>query len=256
MPKRDSAPNGAPCWIELMTSDPDTSRAFYADLFGWTSEEAGEEYGGYINFFKDGLNVAGAMRNDGQSGMPDVWSVYLAADDAQATSDAAAANGGQVIVAPMAVAELGTMAVVNDAGQAAIGIWQPGLHRGFQVHGEPGTPSWFELHTRDYDASVAFYRTVFGWDTHAVGDSPDFRYTTLGEGEGQLAGIMDATAFLPDGVPAHWSIYFGVEDADATLAKIGDRGGSTVLPAEDTPYGRLATATDPTGAVFKLIQPN
>lgn len=256
MPKRDSAPNGAPCWIDLMTSDPDRSRAFYGELFGWTSEEAGEEYGGYITFFKDGLNVAGGMRNDGQSGMPDVWSVYLATDDAQATSDAAAANGGQVIVAPMAVGELGTMAVVNDAGQAAIGIWQPGLHQGFQVHGEPGTPSWFELHTRDYDASVAFYRTVFGWDTHVVGDSPDFRYTTLGEGEGQLAGIMDASGFLPEGVPAHWSIYFGVEDADAALAKIGDLGGSTVLPAEDTPYGRLATATDPTGAVFKLVQPN
>ncbi|TMK52071.1 MAG: VOC family protein, partial [Actinobacteria bacterium] len=83
-----------------------------------------------------------------------------------------------------------------------------------------------------------------------------FRYTTLGEGESQLAGIMDASAFLPEGVPAHWSIYFGVEDADAALAKITELGGSIVRPAEDTPYGRLATATDPTGAQFKLVAPN
>ena len=66
---------------------------------------------------------------------------------------------------------------------------------------------------------------------------------------------MDANGFLPDGVPAHWSVYFGSDDADATLARISELGGSVVRPAEDTPYGRLAQAADPTGALFKLVQP-
>jgi predicted enzyme related to lactoylglutathione lyase len=236
----------------LFTSDPEKSQLFYGELFGWTAEEAGEEYGGYINFSKDGIPVAGCMRNDGQSGSPDVWSVYLASDDAEATVEAAVAHGGQVVVPAMAVMELGTMAVVTDPGQAAIGVWQPGLHKGFGIFGEPGTPDWFELHTRDYDASIQFYRDVFKWDSHVVGDTSDFRYTTLGEGDGQLAGIMDASSFLPEGTPASWSIYFGVADADASLTKIVDLGGSIVLPAEDTPYGRLAQAADPTGTLFKL----
>ena len=85
MPKREVAPVGAPCWIDLSTSDPDKSKAFYGELFGWTAEDAGEEYGGYINFSKDGLPVAGGMRNDGQSGIPDHWAVYLASRNAQAT---------------------------------------------------------------------------------------------------------------------------------------------------------------------------
>jgi predicted enzyme related to lactoylglutathione lyase len=253
VPKRDEAPIGAPCWIDLYTSDPDRSRAFYGELFGWTSEEAGPEYGGYINFLKDGIPVAGAMRNDGTTGTPDIWSIYLASDDAKATVDAAAEHGGQVELAAMDVGELGTMAFVIDAGQARIGVWQPGIHKGFGILGEPGTPGWFELHTRDYDATVEFYRQVFKWDTHVAGDSPEFRYTTLGEGEGQLAGIMDATGFLPDGVPAQWSIYFRVDDTDATLTKIVDLGGSIVSAAEDTPYGRLAAAADPTGSLFKLV---
>jgi predicted enzyme related to lactoylglutathione lyase len=252
MPTRDSAPVGAPCWIDLFTSNPDKSRAFYGELFGWTSESA-EEFGGYINFSKDGTMVAGAMGNDGSSGQPDAWSVYLASDDAKATVDAAVANGSQVIVDAMDVGDLGTMAVVTDAGGAAIGIWKPGQHKGFGVWDEPGTPGWFELHTRDYDKSVAFYRTVFGWDAHTASDTPEFRYTTLGEGDGQLAGIMDASAFLPDGVPAHWSVYFRVESTDAALARTVELGGAIVLPAEDTPYGRLAQATDPTGALFKLV---
>ena len=61
---------------------------------------------------------------------------------------------------------------------------------------------------------------------------------------------------LPDGVPAHWTVYFGVADTDASLAKIVELGGSIVRPAEDTPYGRLATATDPTGTQFNLVAPN
>jgi predicted enzyme related to lactoylglutathione lyase len=253
VPKRDAAPIGAPCWVDLFTSDPDKSRAFYGELFGWTAEEPNEEFGGYFNFSKDGVLVAGCMRNDGSAGTPDAWSVYLTTDDAKATIDEAKANGGQVMVEAMDVGDLGTMGVVTDAGQAVIGLWQPGLHKGFGVHGEPRTPTWFELHTRDYDASVKFYQNVFKWNTHVVGDAPEFRYTTLGAGDGQLAGIMDASSFLPDGVPAHWSVYFGAVDTDAALAKIVDLGGSVVQPAEDTPYGRLAQAADPTGALFKLV---
>ncbi|MEY2478428.1 MAG: uncharacterized protein QOG87_3743 [Actinomycetota bacterium] len=253
MPTRDGAPNGAPCWIDLFTSDTDKSRAFYGELFGWTAAEPNQEFGGYINFSKDGVLVAGAMRNDGEQGVPDMWSVYLATDDAQKTADAALANGGQVHVAPMAVGDLGTMALLADSGGAAIGIWQPGEHTGFGVLAEPGTPGWFELWTRDHDGAVRFYRDVFSWDTHSQGDTDEFRYTTLGEGENQAAGIMDASGFLPEGVPAHWSIYFRVTDTDATLARIVELGGTVVVPAEDTPYGRLAQATDPTGALFKLV---
>jgi predicted enzyme related to lactoylglutathione lyase len=145
------------------------------------------------------------------------------------------------------------MAYATDPGGAGIGIWQPGTHQGFGVLGEPGTPAWFELHTRDYDAAVAFYRDAFGWDTHVASDTEEFRYTTLGTGEDQLAGIMDASAFLPEGARGQWSIYFAAEDTDVALATIVDLGGSVVMPAEDTPYGRLATAADPTGAGFKLV---
>ncbi len=255
MPTRDTAVIGAPCWVDLMTSDTEGSRAFYCQLFGWTAEEPAEEFGGYFNFTKDGVRIAGCMASQ-RPEMPDVWSVYLASDDARKTVEATVEHAGQVLLDAMDVADLGTMAVVSDPGGASIGVWRPGLHQGFGILNEPGAPSWFELHTRDYQAAVSFYRNVFGWDTHVLADTAEFRYTTLKHGEGWLAGIMDTSGFLPEGVPAHWSVYFGVEDTDAALARIVELGGSIVTAAQDTPYGRLATAADPTGAQFKLVAPN
>jgi uncharacterized protein len=46
MPERDTAPVGAPCWVDLMTSDTDRSRAFYARLLGWQAEDPAPEFGG------------------------------------------------------------------------------------------------------------------------------------------------------------------------------------------------------------------
>jgi predicted enzyme related to lactoylglutathione lyase len=256
VPKRDEAPIGAPCWVDLFTSDPDRARAFYGELLGWTSEDMGEDYGNYINFLKDGAGVAGGMRNDGSDGIPDHWNIYLAVTDAKETVDKAVAAGAQAIVGAMDVMDLGVMAVLADPGQAGIGVWQPGSHKGFGLLGEPGAPGWFELHTRDYDASVRFYTDVFGWDARTMGDSPEFRYTTNGEGESATAGIMDASGFLPEGVPAHWRVYFAVADTDAAVATLTALGGSVVQPAEDTPYGRLVQVADPTGAAFSLMGPN
>jgi predicted enzyme related to lactoylglutathione lyase len=242
--------------VDLMSTDPDRSYAFYGELFGWTVEDPGPDYGGYVTLHKEGASIAGCMRNGPEmGGMPDVWSVYLAVEDAAATVDAATAAGGDVIVPAMPVMELGSMAMVTDAGGAAIGMWQPGLHQGMEMLGEPGTPNWFELHTREWEKTLAFYRDTFGWDIHIMSDTPEFRYATLGEGDDALAGIMDASAFLPEGVPPHWSIYFGVENADAALAKIVELGGALCDGGGGHAVWTLATATDATGAMFKIVQP-
>jgi uncharacterized protein len=157
-------------------------------------------------------------------------------------------------VPAMPVADLGTQVVLIDPTGAPLGAWEPGTFPGFTVLGEHGSPSWFELLTRDYTAALDFYRTVFHWDLETVGDSDQFRYSVMKnpDAEGELAGIMDAAGFLPEGVPADWSVYWEVDDPAATIATITTLGGSVVAAPEDTPYGRLATVTDPAGAQFKL----
>ena len=253
MPERDAPMHGAPIWIDLFTSDPDRSRAFYGELLGWEAEEPNPEFGGYWNFKLNGSLIAGGMRNDGEAGVPDCWNVYLSVDDAEGTVAKATAHGGGVIVPAMQLFDLGSMAVVSDAGGAAIGMWQPGTHKGIGLIGEPGTPAWFELHTRDYAKSVQFYEDVFGWKTSTMSDTDEFRYTTYGEDEKAAAGIMDSTSILPEGVPAHWAVYLQVADTDAALKTAVELGGAVVMPAEDTPHGRIAMISDPTGAQVRLV---
>ncbi len=259
MSTRRSAPIGSPCWTDLWTSDVEGSRRFYSALFGWEAQEPSPEFGGYFMFTREGVPVAGAMGDMGPD-MPanDSWSIYLATDDITKTVEAAQSAGAQILSPQMPVADLGFQVVLNDPTGAHLGAWQPGTFPGFTVLSEPGAPSWFELHTRDHARAVEFYRSVFHWETQTVGDTDEFRYTVMLDpgGDGELAGIMDASAWLPAGVPAHWSVYWTSDDADATVAKALTLGGSVVVPAEDTPYGRLATLADPAGAQFKLRTAN
>jgi len=254
MPTRPSAPLGSPCWADLWTSDVEGSRRFYRALFGWEADEPNPEFGGYFMFTRHGVPVAGGMGDMGED-MPanNTWKIYLNTDDMDATVKSAEAEGAQVVAPGMPVADLGVQAVFTDPTGATVGAWQAGTFPGFTVLGESGAPSWFELYTHDHDTAVAFYRTVFRWDTNVLGDTDEFRYTTMRnpDGEDELAGITGPD-FLPDDQAARWAMYWEVDDTDAAVASVRDLGGSVVIDARDTPYGRLAMVTDPAGAEFNL----
>jgi hypothetical protein len=258
MPARDSAPTGSPCWADLWTSDVEGSRRFYSELLGWEAQAPSPEFGGYFMFTREGVPVGGGMGDMGDMKASNSWKIYLQTDDIAKTVQVAESEGAQVVSPVMAVADIGFQVVLVDPVGAAVGAWQPGSFPGFTMLGEHGTPSWFELLTRDHARAVGFYRAAFGWGTttDAV-EEGGFLYTIMHgrSGEGDLAGIMDAKAFLPDGAADGWSIYWAVDDVEATVARCKELGGSVVMDTQHTPYGVLAALADPAGAQFKLRKP-
>jgi uncharacterized protein len=68
----------------------------------------------------------------------------------------------------------------------------------------------------------------------------------------QLLSAIDGAKILPEDAPSQWSIFFGTENINKTLQTITEAGGTVLQSVEDTPFGRAATAGDPTGATFSL----
>ncbi len=73
-------------------------------------------------------------------------------------------------------------------------------------------------------------------------------------------GFIDVVAAvnpIADGdstTPAHWSVTFAVDDADATVAKVNALGGKVVAGPLDAPWTRMAVIEDPQGATFVASQ--
>jgi predicted enzyme related to lactoylglutathione lyase len=153
----------------------------------------------------------------------------------------------------MDVGDIGRMAVFADPTGAAIGIWQPKSFKGAELANEPGTFAWNELNTRDVSAAKAFYTQVFGWEANDL-DMGGMSYTEWKVGEKSVAGMMTMPDMVPAEVPAHWLVYFGVDDADASVSKATELGATTVVPPTDIPPGRFAVLSDPDGATFAVIK--
>jgi len=245
---------GTPSWVDLATSDGEASKRFYGGLFGWTFTDLGEDFGNYINAYSDGHHVAGIAPNPSELGVPDRWNTYLESPDIQATVAKAAEAGATILAPPIAVGILGSMSVMLDPAGGIFGAWQSGTHLGFAKYNEPGSVTWNEFHSKNFQVSTEFYATVFGWGIDKMSDTDEFRYYLATVNGQAVAGLMDSAKFLPEFVPSHWAVYFSTDNADAAVAKVPRLGGTVLRAPEDTPLGRMAEIADATGATFKLHQ--
>ncbi|WP_285728007.1 VOC family protein [Psychromicrobium xiongbiense] len=253
MPTRDEAwPEGTPNWPDLAVSDPAAAATFYGSLFGWDVPEGDESMGGYRLVTKNGRAVAGISPLQSETD-PSVWTTFFAADDAAATAAKVVDAGGAVFFPPTAVAEQGTMAVVADSTGAVFGLWQGGNHLGVGLFNEDGTLCWNELHTRDYAAARAFYTEVFGFNYRDI-NSDEFIYSTFQRAsDGEDVGGMNDDPSMPEGHPNYWLTWFAADDVDATLAKAVELGATALMPASDSPFGRMTIVRAPHGEAFGLI---
>lgn len=257
MAKFDSYQQGTPSWVEHSSPDPQASKEFYSQLFGWDFEDnpmtddAGNDLGVYSIAKLDDDRIAGLGPVMDQA-QPPSWGVYLAADDVDDAVLKAQAAGGKVLAPPMDVPDQGRMAWVTDPAGAAVGLWQEKGFAGTQRANEPGTPIWNELSVADPVATGQFYADVVGLQPqhHDMGtDNPP--YMTLNVGEKPVAGTMT----LDGETQPHWNVYFNVDDVDAAVAKAEQLGASVVAPALDVPgQGRFGYLQDPQGATFNLMQ--
>lgn len=258
----DSYAPGQFCWVDLTAKDITSATAFYEGLFGW-QQSLQPSHGGppYGQFRKDGVPVAGIGQMSEQmlaAGVPSVWNSYVSVEDCAASQARAVQLGAEVIFETMQVPDAGTLCFLKDPGGAAFAMWQPGLHCGSGRMHAPGAPTNFELATRDIEAAQGFYGALFGWsfaDPFAGADSPSptpvRTICAAGHPNGQMLQMTEAWGDMP----AHWGVYFAVEDTDASAAKAEPLGGKVCVPPTDIPAGRFSVLEDRGGAYVSIIRP-
>jgi uncharacterized protein len=264
---------GVPCWADTSQPDPEAAVDFYSALFGWVFEDVmppGSPGKYFIGRIRGGDVAAVGSIPEGAPPMA-MWNTYVWVDSADDTAKKVEQAGGKVLMAPFDVMDAGRMAVCADPEGAVFSVWQPNQHRGAKVVNEHGSLNFNGLHTRDADGAKSFYGAVFGWKAlplpggaemwalpgygdHLEKLNPGTRARVAEVGgpsgfEDVVASINPLTADQAD-VPAHWSVTFAVDDADAIAARASELGGKVLAPPFDAPWVRMTVISDPQGATL------
>jgi uncharacterized protein len=110
---------GALTWNDLLSSDPETSAAFYRELFGWQIQEIPESDGQYWSIANDG-NLNGGILAMPPGAHP-AWNLYFGVEDAEAAAARAQELGAETVMGPMAVPN-GRFVVLRDPQDAVFSV--------------------------------------------------------------------------------------------------------------------------------------
>lgn len=242
-------PHGAPAWLHVSTPDDDATRDFYSQLLGWEISPGAPEFHGYAMASFDGALVAGVSPS-GDDNLA-AWTLFFSTTDADDTARRIEGSGGTLLSPVLEIGEAGRMVVAADPSGAMFGAWEANQLNGIGLHGETGALSWNDLRSSDPDRAREFYHSVFGYHFAPVEmagpDYTTFSLTADGAPAGGIGGMMGMDA------PSHWIVYLAVPDVDEAVRRTPELGGHVISPGFDTPYGRMAALTDPTGASFWVL---
>ncbi|MEU6360938.1 VOC family protein [Streptomyces albidoflavus] len=120
---RVNAP-GSPAWLDLATTDPDGSRGFYTEVFGWQARRAAPGAGFPYTEWSLGGQPFGGMTPITEAfpaGTVPRWLVYVAVRDCDAAAARGARLGANVLLPPTTI-EPGRFSVLADPQGAMFAV--------------------------------------------------------------------------------------------------------------------------------------
>jgi uncharacterized protein len=253
---------GSHIWYELMSPDPDGSKAFYeAVVPGWSIGEriAGDQDYRMIGR-SDGGNAGGLFgltEEMRRHGARPTWMGYVGADDVDATVARIEAKGGKVLMPAFDIPQ-GRIAMVADPQGNPFYVMRPIPPEGkverfsdvFSLSEEQRV-GWNELSTPDPVAARAFYGELFGWTSDEfmpMGELGEYRFFDhAGQRIGAVCGIMPGSS-------AAWRYYIRVPSITKSVEAVKAGGGTiTTGPMEVPGDDHIIIGNDPQGAEFALV---
>jgi predicted enzyme related to lactoylglutathione lyase len=111
--------------IELNSTDPEKSKAFYTQLFDWKLDEM-KGAGGmqYTTIDPGGGGTGGGIMKQLMPDTPSFWMAYALVDDAKASTAKAKSLGAKVMKDVTEVPGMGWFSIITDPTGAVLGLWQ------------------------------------------------------------------------------------------------------------------------------------
>jgi predicted enzyme related to lactoylglutathione lyase len=253
-PPTDERLPGKFIWFDLATPAITNQRAFYRSVFGWTFEAPIQTEDGYVLIKNGSRSIAGMFSYEPAGGEQDgaAWIALMSGADPDGAARTVKANGGSVEIEPTNVAGRGRHAVFRDPGGAVFGVLRSDSGDPSDEPVELGDIIWVDLFARDIEAMTTFYGALAPFDIEDRNVTEDVARKVLSAHGMPRAGIVPVDE---EANRSSWVPYVRVDDIDATLQKVVDGGGfSIVSPEEGIHDGNVAIFVDPNGGVTGIVK--
>lgn len=246
-------------WADLFSSDVETSRNFYQQLFGWEWREIKPQPEGYGMFYLDGVPMAGLAHRAPPEGHDSYgrWIHYVSVPDVAAAEKLTAERGGRTLLSRIGqYPGRGDFAILAGPDEALFGVMHTAGGDPGDFAAWPGEWIWWQLYTRNIDGSGEFYAALAGLETFENEDTQSTADLFLAS-QGLLRGAvapLSQEAQEKDIAPT-WLGFVRVEDPAAVAAKAKALGGTVLYgPNPQMMDGDLVIIADPTGGTIAVMR--
>lgn len=241
-------------WFDLATPAIARQQVFYGAVFGWSFRMPGRSDDQYSLIMNQGRAIGGMFQHEPPGGEQDgaVWIALLSVEDPDAAANMVLSRGGKVEIPASNVSRRGRHALFRDPAGSLFGVLRSSTGDPEDAEVDVGDILWVDLFARDVGQMTEFYRALAPFEVSSQTVVEDVSRTLLSAHGMPRAGIVPVDE---EANRAAWVPYVRVEDVEATLEKVVEGGGFTIIaPDERLLDGNLAVFVDPNGGVTGIVK--
>ena len=230
-------------WADLSSYQPEKTKKFYENVFGWKYYEMD----GYYTAYKGEKEIVGLYQTPikfQEMNMPSFWMSYIQVDDVFETVEKATSLGA-IIELIQEDTSFGSVALIRDPLGAGFTVYD-GNQLNARTNSEENTLIFNELHVSDANKVIQFYQEIFNWEIiQQSKDCWEVREPSSGE---RIANIFEIENTIKSKYE-YWVCTFGVKDVKEVIEKIKSNKG--VIVSEE---GNRVLCSDGSEAFFYIQQ--
>jgi predicted enzyme related to lactoylglutathione lyase len=241
-------------WFDMATPAIADQQSFYGSVFGWSFDSPVRTEDGYVLVKNQGRAIAGMFSYEPPDGEKDgaTWIALMSVLDPDHAASIVTANGGTVEGEAATVAGRGRHALFRDPAGAIFGVLRSDSGDPFDDEVEVGGIIWVDLFARDIDAMTKFYSALAPYEVADRDITEDLTRKIFSAHGMPRAGIVPVDE---EANRSAWVPYVRVDDVAATLEKVLEGGGFTIVqPNEELFEGNVAVFVDPNGGVTGIVR--